>query len=334
MVAETHRADLQTVEVKVKIGLWSRCQDFLALVNDRFHFIVSLPIVTVLGSALVGHFQYQSEYQDKAKAEASAQIGAAEKTFTEISGIFSKAITLQQFLFFNYRDALKASADGDDRSLEAKNARAIFPDYDALRISLRESVDLIARQVERDIDWRSDPTHDGAADTIIGTDPISRIALGAYNFECDSNGPMPSFRPGEMTTVLPPPPALLRENPGAQALALDWNSAKHHLLTLYYCFEVAHRRIATARQWAANSSIDNAARDHFRREIETIQINFDREAVRLNAFMALAARRIETIQVKFRTRVWYCHVPLLREAIDAYSKKCSPVRTAERSSLS
>ena len=50
--------------------------------------------------------------------------------------------------------------------------------------------------------------------------------------------------------------------------------------------------------------------------------------------MALAARRIETIQVKFRTRVWYCHVPLLREAIDAYSKKCKPVRTAERSSLS
>lgn len=339
MVAEANSAgpqaiEVQAVEVKVKISLWSRCQDFLSLIGERFHFLISLPIVTVLGSALIGHFQYQSEYQEKVKTEASAQISAAEKTFTDVASMFSKAITLQQLIFFNYRDALKAQADADDQVLEAKNARAIFPTYDSLRLSLRESVDLIARRVERDIDWRSDPNHDGAAHTIIGTDPLSRISLGAYDFECEDKGPMPNFRPGETTIRLPPPEDLLKEKPDAQALVLDWNSAKHQLLALHHCFEHAHRQIGSARRWAANSPVDTAARDGFRDNFNNLQNNFDREAVRLNAFMALAARRIETIQVKFRASVWYCHVPLLREAIDIYSKKCTPVRTAERTSSS
>ena len=45
--------------------------------------------------------------------------------------------------------------------------------------------------------------------------------------------------------------------------------------------------------------------------------------------MTLAARRIEVIRVKFRPTAWYCHVVVVREIYDAYTKNCTPIRTAQ-----
>jgi hypothetical protein len=314
---------------EAKRGLMERCRSLLTGINNQFHFFVSLPVVTVLGSLLASHFQYLSAYQEKVDTEAKQQVSAAETTYTDVSTMFSKAITLQQYLFFDYRDSVKANSFADDHALNTKDARAVFQQYDDLRISLRENIDLLARRVERDLDWRSDLQRDAAKVTAIGGDPMSRIKLGAYNFECEKeDGPMPNFHPGQTHVELPPPPEMLAYNPKAQPLGIDWYSTKHQVLTLYYCFEVAHRRIVAARQWAANASIDGAAKSAFTDNIDNIQVSFNREAERLNAFMTLAARRIEIIQVKFRPRAWVCHVPLVREIVDFYSKTCTPIRTA------
>ncbi len=312
---------------QAKPGFWDRCAKLTAGINERFHFFVSLPVVTVLGSTLTGHFQYLSAYQEKVATEAKQQLSAAETTYTEVATMFAKAITLQQYLFFDFCDATAADNYGDD-TLESKDARAIFPQYDGLRISLRENIDLLARKVELNLDWRSDPNHDAAERTTIGTDPVTRIALGYYDFECEKDGPMPSFQTGSADAELPPTEEMLKTNRNAKPLSLDWYSTKHELLTLYYCFEVAHRRILPARQWAAKSPIDPARKEVFVRTHSTIQDNINREAIRLNAFMTLAARRIEMIQVKFRPLPSYCHLPFIREIIDAYSKTCTPIRLA------
>jgi hypothetical protein len=66
---------------------------------------------------------------------------------------------------------------------------------------------------------------------------------------------------------------------------------------MYYCFEVAHRRIVAARRWAGNSPVDQSEREKFAKTRGTIILNLNREAIRLNAFMTLAANRIETIRV-------------------------------------
>jgi hypothetical protein len=81
---------------------------------------------------------------------------AAETTYADVTAKFAKAITLQQYLYFDYRDAIHINTDGDEHALETKDARAIFPQYDEIRINLRENVNLLARNVERDLNWHSD----------------------------------------------------------------------------------------------------------------------------------------------------------------------------------
>ena len=137
--------------------LWARCKRGLSGLNKQITVIIGLPVVGVLTPVVVGHFQYLSAYHDKVKEVGAQQTAAAEKAFTDVSSAMSKAITLQQFLYFNYRDALNAKIDGDDRALEAKNARNLYPQYDELRTALRENIDLMARQVEITLDWASDP---------------------------------------------------------------------------------------------------------------------------------------------------------------------------------
>ena len=83
-----------------------RVEGWLGRANQAVTYIVGLPVVTLLGSVLVGHFQYLSAYQDKVATESQRQITTAESTFTDIATTFSKALTLQQFLFFNFNDAV------------------------------------------------------------------------------------------------------------------------------------------------------------------------------------------------------------------------------------
>jgi len=315
-------------------GFWDRCDTILGNINKRFHFFVSLPVVTALGSFLYSHVDYLTAYQNKVKEIGEQQMNAAEDTYSDVSKTFSQAITLQQLLFFNYRDAVLAGTQGDDNGLEAKNARAIYSKYDELRTSLRENIDLLSRRVELDLDWASDTSRDAATAGQVGADQISRLKLGAYNFDCDKDKNMPNFANGKSSISLPVPPSLLKENPAAESLGIDWYSAKHELLTLYFCFDKDHGRIEAARRWAAKSPVDDAAKKKFLAQVSDIGDSFDREAVRLDAFLTLGARRIEAIHVKFRPGTWYCHLPIVRQLFDAFSNKCTPIRTAQADSLS
>jgi hypothetical protein len=160
------------------------------------------------------------------------QMVAAKTTFTEVATTFSKAVTLQQLLYVNYRDATKHRRDGDAQAIETKNARALIKQYDDMRTELRESIDLSARRVEITLDWASNASRDGANAGEFGLDPMSRLALGAYDFQCDDDKYMPSFETASVD--VPVPPALRKDNPKAGPLRLDWYSTKHQLLTLYY----------------------------------------------------------------------------------------------------
>ncbi len=318
----------------VRSGAWDRFKIFMDSFNRRLTYIIGLPIVAALVPVVVGHFQYLSSYQEKVKQVGTEQVSQAEKTFSDVSIKFSKAITLQQILYFNYRDATKTRTDGDASALETKNSRDLYKDYDGLRTELREHIDLLARQVEMTLDWASDPDWDGANPGRVGADPMSRIVLGAYDFDCDSQKYMPNFGPGGSHVELPVPAEMRKENPNATPLGIDWYSAKHQLLTLYYCFDTNHRRIAAARRWAAGSSMIPGEKEKFIDNLPELQNSFDAEAVRLDNFLTLGARRIETIRVKFRPTTWYCSVPIVRQIVDVYSKKCTPIRTAQSTSMS
>ena len=305
---------------------WERVKNALEVVNRRFAYIVGLPVVAALVPVVVGHFQYLSAYQDKVKEVGAQEVKAAEDTFGEVSRSFSSAITLQQILYYDYRDAVRDDTDADDTAMETKSARAIAQKYEELRTQLRQSIDMLARRVEMNLDWASDPYRDGADAGLVGADPMSRIILGAYDFDCDRH--TPNFRPGDSRITIPVPREMRERNPKASPLVVDWHSAKHEVLTLYYCFDKAHRQIEAARRWAANSKVSPDDRAAFKRKLPEIQATFDGVAVRLDKLLTLAGRQIETIRVKYRPQAWYCHVPIVREIVDGYSKNCTPLRTA------
>lgn len=311
-----------------KRGFWR----LVEIANEKFAYIVGLPIVTVVGTFLASHYQYLSAYDDKVNAIGKEQIAAAEATFTNVSGQLSKAITLQQLLYFNYRDATKTRRDGDPQALETKNARIIFKDYDDLRTQLRENIDLMARRVEIAIDWASNKNRDAANAGPFGGDPMSRIALGNYDFNCDVDKFMPSFKRPHVD--VPPTKAMLKKDLNAPSLGIDWYSAKHQLLTLYFCFQATHSGIEVVRQWASSSALDEQKKKEFTDDPDKLVDRFDREAQRLHSFNTLAARDIDAIRVKFRPRKWYCHLPVVRQIIDHYGRRCMPIHTAQNGSVS
>jgi hypothetical protein len=142
---------------------------------------------------------------------------------------------------------------------------------------------------------------------------------------------MPFFTPPDPHTPLPPPKDLLKEIPNAPTIELKWFSAKHQLLTLYFCVEKTHENIEAARKWASGSTFSDADKQLPKNKINRIKDMLDRDVVRLNAFMTLAMREIEVIRVKFRVHPWYCKAPIILEIINSLSNRCTPLATAEAS---
>jgi len=308
--------------------MWSRIKSSLVSTDREFAYFKGLSFVGFVGTLIVAYFQYLSAYQDKVSTQSKEDLAAATSAFMETSDIFSTAITLQQIVFFDYKDAIQNNLDRDDNAMATKNARDAYKNYDGARTSLRQKIDVLARKMEIYIDWPSDLRHDPAKPAMLGADPMTLSELGAYQFDCDKY--MPNFSTG--FDDIPAPENLLKQASKPQPLRLDWYSAKHHLLALDYCFQTSHAALKIPRQWASNSSVDAAARARFITEdnLERAQNNLDQLVLRLNAFMSLAMQRIEEIRVRYRPNGFLCHIPMVREGIGLFSLRCSPIRTADR----
>src|SRR5690348_14537491 len=70
---------------------WSRAGRFFDHLNRTLTYAKGLPVLTLIGSLLVGYFQYLSAYQEKVSAQAKEDMTAATTTFTEIANAFSEA---------------------------------------------------------------------------------------------------------------------------------------------------------------------------------------------------------------------------------------------------
>ena len=58
-----------------------------------------------------------------------------------------------------------------------------------------------------------------------------------------------------------------------------------------------------------------------------VRSHLNDEVIRLDAFMSLGMSQLERIRVKYRPSGFFCHVPLVRDAIGLVSKRCTPVST-------
>ncbi len=165
------------------------------------------------------------------------------------------------------------------------------------------------------VDWASDTSRDPAVSVPPTADPISISALGTFNFDCDNE--LPAFATGKSVLEL--------KNNAGNALDVDWYSAKHNVLTIYYCFYVTHQLMKAARQWASASPVDAGEKSKFIKQKDLILNRLSNQVFRLNAFMGLVLNEIEEVRVRYRPNGFWCSVPGVREAI---GRKRAPLRTA------
>jgi hypothetical protein len=344
--------DMKSPDLMGRIKTW----------DSRFSIAKGLTGVTLLTGFLGGYFQYLNSYEEKVASQAKDDLAAATATFVEISNSFAELQLLQQLIYFDLRNVLNVNSDASDKSMSTRNARDIYPNYVKARSTLRQNSNILARKAEIYIDWASDLNRDPAAPHRLDSDPLSEALLGNYSFDCDDDVNLPHFdgakndhhaaKAGEQDVCVPRGKdeandegksddlksssvrLCKRDRDGniikSKPVTISWYSAKHHVQTMHYCFEVAHRTIETARIWAANNDLSDERKTKFmnEREMEKTKARLDRNVERLDAFMSLAMSQLERIRVKYRPAGFFCHVPLLRDAIGVFSSRCTPIRTA------
>lgn len=296
-------------QTPAKPGLGSRIKDAVIRIEQDFA-VLKLSILSVLGTLIVAYFQDLSAYQAKVAEQAKEDTTAATDTFKLTSNTLSAAITLQSLLFYDFFRSVRQNVVGDKTALTSKNAQDLYKPYEDAADALHENVNVLARQVEINLDWASNLNRDPAVDTSFGQDPISTSYLGAVDFDCDTD--MPKFAGNDHTVV---------KTKGKKSLTIDWYSAKHNVLTIAYCFDITHKtRMEIVRQWASQSTLSNDQISAFFKngDDKDLQSKLDSEVVRLNDFMSRAMNEIEGIRVKYRPTGFYCDLPGVSQALEFF----------------
>jgi hypothetical protein len=326
-------------ETEKDVGRLGRVGRFLRLIS----YLVGLPVITLLGSLLVGYYQYLNAYQDKVNARGATDVQMATSAFTEISKKFSEAQTLQQAMFQDFLNALDDTTGPDEQALATRHAKQVWEAYETTGLALLQAGDMMARTAEIYVDWATDFRRDPAVPHYPNSDPLSRQLLAAYDFDCSGN--LPAFVPGNAarqkaaSTCRVDPnqyfdPHDLSDNlcpknkdDKRPSVTIHWFSAKHQVLTMHYCFDVLHQRLAKVRAWASQGEPTPAMKLAARTEREQLRNEIDTQAARLNAFTGLALFQIEAIRVKYRPVSFACHIPFLTPLVSVWNDACTPIRT-------
>lgn len=289
---------------------------WLRQTDEKFLLLKSLSILgvvgTVIGAGIGSYFQYKTAQQEQNLAHYKEDFAAATSAFTDVATALQSAMRLQHALFIAFSAAVTENVYADENAFLTKSGRDLYKRYVDERLTLRKNIDVLARRVEIYIDWASDLRRDPSTATA-GLDPLSSSSvLGAYDFDCDKH------MPRQKVSELP-----LKDHPERPALRVDWNSAKHHVFSFFYCFERTHESIRAARQWASASEIDPQERaklipsptddvkkwqDDVDRLHGHIRNSLDNSVERQTAFNTLAMRRIEQIRLKYQNKGYLCHV--------------------------
>jgi hypothetical protein len=287
---------------------WREALGGLARFERPLKAFGKLASATLLISALGWFFsslvQYNSWRQEHDLKRYQEDFDQANKTFAETSQMLLTSITLQQMLAFNYIDALQLKAD-DDKSLGFLSAQAkgVNDDYVKARIELRKSIELLARKTEIFVDWPSVVRRQKERSVRRAlSDPLTIASVEASDIDCDDiyakGDAVENWTSDKVST-----------KPGAPSI--DWQSAKHHVIVLYACFDQDHKSTQPIRRWATGQTpgapkIDAAVR----KAVDTDQLKkrFNRQLDRLRNFMILSMTRIEQIRTKNEPPGYFYHL--------------------------
>jgi hypothetical protein len=320
----------------------------------------TISVLSCVAGLLGGYFQYLNAYQQQVSEQAKADMAAATAEFVEISNAYAEAQTLQQRIYSDFLDSISDKSDSGTRKMVTGAVHATFQRYIKAKVELQQNSDVFARKAQIYIDWPSNLGHNGANTKAMDGDPLTESLLDSYNFECDAPANLPryvlqesassadaAFPSGKSDDDVCAPANAPKEtmvdagtlicavdgdgkiDHGKHSIAINWRSAKHHLLVMHHCFEAAHDQISTARIWASDNDVSDRRKNDFLANADKYRTSLDDQATRLDTFMNLVMSELERIQVKYRPAGPFCHVPLLREAIGVFSSRCTPLRIAD-----
>jgi hypothetical protein len=270
----------------------------------------------VIGTAIATFLQYRAGENEQNLARYKEDFASATTAFSEVTMGLQAATHLQSALFTNFSEAVKTKTYDDRKAFLTKSGEDLYKKYVDERLKLQNNIDLLARKVEIYIDWasdlRRDPSKASHGADLLGNSSV----LALYDFDCAKNNPSRRKLTHETSVDIPH-----KTNPSRHLLRIDWNSAKHHVYSLYYCFEQAHEAIRGALQWGSDSAIDPAERarlipaattdgQEWREEVARrhhgIKELLDDAVERLTAFNTLSMQRIEQIRLRYRPKGFVC----------------------------
>jgi hypothetical protein len=298
-------------EVKTEVksepatGLWGAMKRRILLADSTVTLLKNLSILGLAGTVLGSYFQYTSWREEKNITRYKEDYAVARGTFDEVVNSIGAITSIQQSLFFAYAatlDRLERKADNDPNDELAKRGADLYKDYTTTRNSFRKSFYLLATQVEINIDWSTDWYFQASKEVYHSVDPTTANSLGEYNFDCDK------YLPGGVSPSQLGQVKLLPDGRQGPPLIVDWRSAKHQAIALYYCSLTIDALIRPALQWASGSSIESNGRDIFIGRRDFIRARFDRQIERLDAFIRLSTWRIEELRKRSETRGFLCHL--------------------------
>jgi hypothetical protein len=290
------------------------------------HQISAVTIISVIGTLLVSYFQNLSSYEDKVASLAKDDMAAATQTFSEASAALSAPLSLQERLVFGYFDAVEAKVEIDNDYITA-TTRELNGAYKDAYTALRQNINVLARKVKLYLDWPSDLNRDLAMNALLTSDPITDSSvLGTYKFDCDKN--MPAFGIDKDTNK--DLSKIVLTSKEGKKITFDWNSAKHEIFAIYYCFYVTHQNIELLREWASAIKTDTSARAKFNEKKKDLEEQQTKQVLRLYTFMGLTMNDISQIRKKYRPSGYLCSLPIVRQMIE---RSCMPVRTAGEATL-
>lgn len=228
-------------------------------------------------------FQYSRWLVEQQLARNADDFKIATHTFNTLAADLAKAQTLQETLFFTY-DSATSPANPQQLKFLRKRGADIYPLYEEQRLALRQKMDSLLFDVQRHLDWASDPkSRDFTAATGGSRDPLSYGKLKRADFDCLSKRSMPHFPDEKLLGV-----------EKFDSFDVDWRSIKHHLIVYNYCFRQIHDQIEAVRVWAGlsgDADMQAAALD-----IEKLKQKLDNNVQRLNGISMLGLIQVERVR--------------------------------------
>jgi hypothetical protein len=281
----------------------------LILSLDRpFKFATNLTSLGVVGVIIASIIQYSAWRDEKNLTRHREELTSAISSFSEISGVLSAAMNLQQILYYTYQMALGYDGSVDELTVKhlSTNAKATWTDYFSSRISLRKNIDVLIAKADLYIDRPTKPE----SQRVISESPddgprvfSSRDSLTENGFVCKEHMPA---GPAKVTVG---------------KITLSWKKVKHHVATFYYCLEELHTSLLPIRVWASMNATGDAqpikiaddrikVDEHIKlskERMEEIKEDLNLQTRRLNALIVLSTAKIEEVRLRTKENGFFRH---------------------------